>query len=347
MADGDGQAPGHRPAAAQGRARAQARRDRSRAPSRAVDGARPRSRPRVDDDVGDDLLRLDLHRLPPGPEPRGAGRPHAAAARRPDDRRDRPRVPRPGADHRPAHRPGEADAAEARVPFEVPRADELASRLASVLEVVYLIFNEGYAATAGDDWMRPGAVRRGAAPRPGAGRARCPRSPRCTGSSRSWRSRRRARAPGSARRASRSCCSTRTARRWDQLLIRRGLAALERAERLGGALGPVRAAGRDRGLPRPGRDRRGDRLGADRRALRRARRARAVADRRAQPGGRGRRWPSGRRPAWRRRRARRRAGARRATTCCRASAATCSPSSAGAMRRRGVPPGGRADPQRA
>src|SRR6478672_10189320 len=45
---------------------------------------------------------------------------------------------------------------EARVPFEVPRADELASRLASVLEVVYLIFNEGYSATAGDDWMRPG-----------------------------------------------------------------------------------------------------------------------------------------------------------------------------------------------
>src|SRR5581483_6632470 len=45
--------------------------------------------------------------------------------------------------------------AEARVPFEVPRGDQLAARLASVLEVVYLIFNEGYSATAGDDWMRP------------------------------------------------------------------------------------------------------------------------------------------------------------------------------------------------
>src|SRR5947209_8570083 len=45
--------------------------------------------------------------------------------------------------------------AEAQVPFEVPRGAELASRLASVLEVIYLIFNEGYAATAGDDWMRP------------------------------------------------------------------------------------------------------------------------------------------------------------------------------------------------
>ena len=45
--------------------------------------------------------------------------------------------------------------AEAQVPFEVPRREELAARLASVLEVIYLVFNEGYAATAGDDWMRP------------------------------------------------------------------------------------------------------------------------------------------------------------------------------------------------
>src|SRR5512134_3939876 len=45
--------------------------------------------------------------------------------------------------------------AEAGVPFEVPRGAELAARLASVLEVIYLVFNEGYAATAGDDWMRP------------------------------------------------------------------------------------------------------------------------------------------------------------------------------------------------
>src|SRR5690606_23537692 len=44
---------------------------------------------------------------------------------------------------------------EARVPFEVPRGPELAARLSSVLEVIYLIFNEGYAATAGDDWVRP------------------------------------------------------------------------------------------------------------------------------------------------------------------------------------------------
>src|ERR1041385_8785106 len=45
--------------------------------------------------------------------------------------------------------------AEARVPFEVPRGEELAARLSSVLEVIYLIFNEGYTATAGDEWVRP------------------------------------------------------------------------------------------------------------------------------------------------------------------------------------------------
>src|SRR5215216_6786819 len=45
--------------------------------------------------------------------------------------------------------------AEKRVPFEVPRGAELAARLSSVLEVLYLVFNEGYSATAGDDWMRP------------------------------------------------------------------------------------------------------------------------------------------------------------------------------------------------
>ena len=74
--------------------------------------------------------------------------------------------------------------AEAHVPFEVPRGDELEARLASVLEVIYLIFNEGYSATAGDDWMRPRPLRGRAAPRPHPRRARAAASPKSTASSR-------------------------------------------------------------------------------------------------------------------------------------------------------------------
>ena len=69
------------------------------------------------------------------------------------------------------------------MPFEVPRADELAGRLASVLEVVYLIFNEGYSATAGDDWMRPACAMRRCVSA-GCWPSSSPRSPRSTGWSR-------------------------------------------------------------------------------------------------------------------------------------------------------------------
>ena len=127
--------------------------------------------------------------------------------------------------------------AEARVPFEVPRGEELAARLSSVLEVIYLIFNEGYSATAGDDWLRPTlcdeALR--------LGRILAELAPA------------EAEVHGLVAlleiQASRS-----TARvgpggepvllleqdrgRWNQLLIHRGLTALERAEKLGAALGP-------------------------------------------------------------------------------------------------------------
>jgi RNA polymerase sigma factor (sigma-70 family) len=126
---------------------------------------------------------------------------------------------------------------EARVPFEVPRGEALAERLASVLEVVYLVFNEGYSATAGDDWLRP---------------ALCDDALRLARMLAEL-------APGEPEvhglvalleiQASR--CAARTGTdgepvllleqdrsRWDRLLIRRGLQALERAERLGGALGP-------------------------------------------------------------------------------------------------------------
>jgi RNA polymerase sigma-70 factor (ECF subfamily) len=129
--------------------------------------------------------------------------------------------------------------AEARVPFEVPREAERAARLSSVLGVLYLVFNEGYTATAGDDWMRPQlceeALRLGrilaelvvhepevhglvALMEIQASRARARGGP--TGGALQVLEQDRA--------------------RWDQLLIRRGLAALERAQQLSGELGGAR-----------------------------------------------------------------------------------------------------------
>lgn len=127
--------------------------------------------------------------------------------------------------------------AEARVPFEVPRGPELAPRLSSVLEVVYLIFNEGYSATAGADWMRPAlcedALRLG---RILAGLA--PKEPEVHGLVALMEiqaSRMRARAGPSGEPV---LLLEQNRGHWDQLLIRRGLAALDRAQRLGGAFGP-------------------------------------------------------------------------------------------------------------
>ncbi len=127
--------------------------------------------------------------------------------------------------------------AEARVPFEVPRGPELAARLSSVLEVIYLIFNEGYSATAGDDWMRPAlcedALRLGRILAELA-----PGEPEVHGlvalmEIQASRSRARVGPAGEP-----ILLPDQNRALWDQLLIRRGLAALERAERLGGALGP-------------------------------------------------------------------------------------------------------------
>jgi predicted RNA polymerase sigma factor len=123
------------------------------------------------------------------------------------------------------------------VPFEVPRGDELAPRLASVLEVVYLVFNEGYAATAGDDWMRPAlcdeALRLGRILAELA-----PREPEVHGLVALMEiqaSRAAARVgPGGVP----VLLMEQNRGRWDPLLIGRGLAALDRAEALGGARGP-------------------------------------------------------------------------------------------------------------
>jgi len=126
---------------------------------------------------------------------------------------------------------------EARVPFEVPRGPELEERLSSVLQVIYLVFNEGYAATAGDDLMRAGlcedALRLG---RILAGLA--PNEPEVHGlvalmEIQASRSRARVGSSGQI-----VLLLDQDRSRWDPLHISRGLAALARAEKLGGALGP-------------------------------------------------------------------------------------------------------------
>jgi RNA polymerase sigma factor (sigma-70 family) len=127
--------------------------------------------------------------------------------------------------------------AEARVPFEVPRGPDLAARLSSVLEVLYLIFNEGYSATAGEDWMRPAlcedALRLG---RILAGLA--PTQPEVHGLVALMEiqaSRIHARTSPSGEPI---LLLDQDRIRWDHALIRHGLAALQQAEKLGGAQGP-------------------------------------------------------------------------------------------------------------
>jgi RNA polymerase sigma-70 factor (ECF subfamily) len=127
--------------------------------------------------------------------------------------------------------------AEKRVPFEVPRGAELAARLSSVLEVIYLVFNEGYSATAGDDWMRPAlcedALRLGRVLAELA-----PREPEVHGlvalmEIQASRSRARVGPSGAP-----ILLFDQNRALWDQLLIRRGLAALDRSEKLGRERGP-------------------------------------------------------------------------------------------------------------
>jgi len=124
-----------------------------------------------------------------------------------------------------------------RVPFEVPRGAELAARLSSVLGVIYLVFNEGYSATAGDDWMRPALC--DDALRLGRILAELvPEEPEVHGlvalmEIQASRSKARVAPSGEP-----ILLLDQNRARWDQLLIRRGLAALERAAMLGGAQGP-------------------------------------------------------------------------------------------------------------
>jgi RNA polymerase sigma factor (sigma-70 family) len=190
----------------------------------------------LDDDVGDDLLRLIFTACHPvlSTEARAALTLRLLGGLTTDEIARAFLVSEPTVAQRIVR--AKRTLAEKRVPFELPRGADRASRLASVLEVIYLVFNEGYTATSGDDWMRPAlcedALRLG---RVLAGLA--PEEPEVHGlvalmEIQASRSGARVGPSGEP-----ILLLDQNRARWDHLLIRRGLAALERAERLGGAGG--------------------------------------------------------------------------------------------------------------
>jgi RNA polymerase sigma factor (sigma-70 family) len=189
------------------------------------------------DDIGDDLLRLIFTACHPllSTEARVALTLRLLGGLTTDEIARAFLVPEPTVAQRIVR--AKRTLAEAHVPFEVPRGGELAPRLGSVLEVLYLIFNEGYAATAGDDWMRPGlceeALRLGRIVA-----ALAPHEPEVHGlvalmEIQASRTRARTGPDGAP-----VLLLDQNRALWDPLLIRRGLAALARAEALGGAFGP-------------------------------------------------------------------------------------------------------------
>jgi RNA polymerase sigma-70 factor (ECF subfamily) len=195
----------------------------------------------VDDHVGDDLLRLVFISCHPilSTEARVALTLRLLGGLMTDEIARAFLVPEPTIAQRIVR--AKRTLAEARVPFEVPRGAELGARLSSVLEVIYLVFNEGYTATAGYDWMRPAlcedALR--------LGRILCqlaPQEPEVHGLVALMEiqaSRLNARVGPLGEPV---LLFDQNRARWDQLLIRRGLAALERAQKLSntldGVLGP-------------------------------------------------------------------------------------------------------------
>ncbi|MGV8839846.1 MAG: RNA polymerase sigma factor [Bauldia sp.] len=190
----------------------------------------------LDDDVGDDLLRLIFTACHPvlSTEARVALTLRMVGGLATDEIARAFLVPEPTVAQRIVR--AKRTLAEAGVPFEVPRGAERTARLASVLEVIYLVFNEGYAATSGADWMRPElaheALRVG---RVLAGLA--PAEPEVHGlvalmEIQASRTAARVDAAGEP-----ILLLDQNRARWDQLLIRRGLLSLARAERLGGGYG--------------------------------------------------------------------------------------------------------------
>ena len=196
----------------------------------------------IDDDVGDDLLRLVFTACHPvlSTDSRVALTLRLLGGLTTEEIGRAFLIPEPTVAQRIVR--AKRTLAEERVPFEVPRAPELADRLASVLEVIYLVFNEGYSATAGDDWQRPelceDALRLGRILA-----ALVPNEPEVHGLVALMEiqaSRTRARI-GPAGEPIPLFDQNRA--RWDRMLIGRGLAALERAEALGGAGGPYALQG--------------------------------------------------------------------------------------------------------
>jgi RNA polymerase sigma-70 factor, ECF subfamily len=191
----------------------------------------------LDDDIGDDLLRLIFVSCHPllSPEARTALTLRLIGGLTTDEIARAFLAPEPTIAQRIVR--AKRTLSEANVPFEVPRGDELEQRLGSVLEVIYLIFNEGYAASAGDDWMRPQLCEE--AMRLGRILAELvPAEIEVHGlvalmELQASRSRARTCPDGTP-----ILLLDQNRAQWDQILIRRGLAALARAEAIGGIAGP-------------------------------------------------------------------------------------------------------------
>jgi RNA polymerase sigma factor (sigma-70 family) len=191
----------------------------------------------LDDDIGDDLLRLVFTACHPllSSEARVALTLRLLGGLTTEEIARAFLVPEPTVAQRIVR--AKRTLSDARVPFEVPRGPDLAARLSSVLEVIYLIFNEGYSATAGEDWMRPALCED--ALRLGRILAELvPNEPEVHGlvalmEIQASRSGARVGSSGEP-----ILLLEQNRARWDQLLIHRGLAALQRAEELGGTLGP-------------------------------------------------------------------------------------------------------------
>ena len=190
----------------------------------------------LDEQVGDDLLRLVFIACHPilSPEARAALTLRLLGGLSTDEIARAFLIPEPTVQQRIVR--AKRTLSESRVPFEVPRGDELEARLSSVLSVIYLIFNEGYSATAGEDWMRPQLCQE--ALRLGRILAElAPKEPEVHGLVALMEiqaSRFGARTGPSGEPV---LLLDQDRARWDQLLIRRGLAALERAEALDAAPG--------------------------------------------------------------------------------------------------------------